>query len=372
MKKLIVLLLILSAFSIFFYACNDDPTSAIPDGPPVNEPPVVQITNPSDGEIIVDQMGTFFIGSAIDPEDGELPPDSLVWKSNKDGVLGKGKVFLCQELSVNNHTITLTAIDSGGNRRSDTVKIHVWESIPRNIKVLFIGSSYFGYNNLPLMFKTLAEAAGKGVEIGEYIVGGMRLDYHSTNPATEAKINEEDWDFVILQGSSITAAYPIDHQYIFPPFTYHPLVPSLKLLKEKIEANCASTKTVYMMPWAYENGNTWVEGYDDTYFDMQLLIYDNTILFSDEVPFMTAPVGWAWNTVLSEVEQLHYLYTEDMSHPSYRGSYLLSCVIYSTFFREDLEGTECYLGIPRVEAVYFQSVAADIVLDDMKLWNLIP
>jgi hypothetical protein len=103
---------------------------------------------------------------------------------------------------------------------------------------------------------------------------------------------------------------------------------------------------------------------------MQLLIRHYTILFSDEVPFMTAPVGWAWYAVLSEGVRDHYLHLPDMSHPSLRGSYLMACVLYSALFREDLEGIDYYAGIPVDEAIYFQTVAAETVLNDLQLWNI--
>lgn len=357
---------------MLFYACGDDPSAPNGGDPPVNQAPVVEIVSPGEGDIFNEGDGIFFQGSAIDEQDGELPPDSLVWRSDKDGVLGRGTVFLWQDLSVNNHTIRLVATDSDGNSRSASVKIHVWFAVPGNIKVLFIGNSYFGYNELPIMFQTLAAAGSKTVQVGEEIVGGTRLDYHAEALETELAINSDDWNYVICIGASPPVAYPEDHQYIFPPYTYHPVVPSMITLKEKIEANCPTTHTVFCMPWAYESGNTWIEGYDDDYFDMQLLIYQNTNVFSDEVPFITAPVGWAWNRVLSEVSQLHYLHNPDESHPSVRGSYLMACVIYATFFRESPEGIEYYAGVPRIEAEYFQEVAADIVLDDLKLWNMIP
>ena len=371
MKRFAALLVILP---VLYCACSDDPTSAVeddPPAPPVDQHPIVTIESPDSGTVVDDQALLTFIGSAVDPQDGTLPPDSLTWESDLDGNLGKGAFLLAVVLSAGDHTISLTAKDSGGNQAADTVRVLVVEAAPEDVKVLFIGNSYFGYNDFTLMFQTLAAAGSKVVEYGEYILGGTKLDYHSTSPETEAKINEQDWDYVILQGSPITVAYPEDHDEIFPPHTYHPLVYSLKLLKEKIENNCATTRTVYLMPWAYEDGNTWVPGYDDTYFDMQLLIYQYTILFSDEVPFITAPAGWAWNTVLTEVTRDHYLHLPDYSHPSVRGTYLMACVVYATLFREDLEGIDYYADLPEDDALYFQAVAADIVLDDLRLWNII-
>jgi len=58
--------------------------------------------------------------------------------------------------------------------------------------------------------------------------------------------------------------------------------------------NFKDTKIIYCLPWAYEDGMTWYEDWTDTYADMQDKIYNNTILFSNEIGFLIAPVGWAW------------------------------------------------------------------------------
>ena len=105
---------------------------------------------------------------------------------------------------------------------------------------------------------------------------------------------------------------------------------------------------------------------------MQIKIYENTLQYSDDVGFVIAPVGCAWNTVLKEKKYpLHYLHLSDWNHPSLRGSYLMACVIYATIFQQDLSGIDYFAGLPEDEARYFQAVASSTVLDSLELWNII-
>lgn len=242
---------------------------------------------------------------------------------------------------------------------------------PEIYKILFIGSSYFNYNNLPNIFKNLAEAGGKEVFIELATKNGTYLDYHSTNSITEQKINQEKWNYVLLQGVCTNCGYPDDHHLIFPPYQSHPLKPALETLYQKIKANCDSTKVVYCMPWAFEDGTLWLEGGTDTYFDMQQKIYVNTLKFADEIGLVIAPVGWAWNEILkTKIRELHYLHLSDYNHPSKRGSYLTACVLYATIFKEALGENYYFAGLPDDEATYFQSVASEIVLNNLALWNI--
>jgi len=107
-------------------------------------PPVVSITNPSaDVELVYDgyDSGTgrwykdvTLVGSAVDPEDGNLTGASLVWTTDRTGIqpalLGTGNSVsvrlysnVCEGVV---HTITLTATDSSGNVRSITRRIRIW------------------------------------------------------------------------------------------------------------------------------------------------------------------------------------------------------------------------------------------------------
>jgi len=230
-------------------------------------------------------------------------------------------------------------------------------------KILFIGSSYFNFNNLPNLFNNLAGFSGKEVYIDQYIPGGLYLADHASSSITESKINEKDWDYVILQGGGSVTAYP-------DSFTTHPVYPALETLQNKIYQNCESTIMVFCLPWAFEDGMTWY-GWSDTYADMQIKIYDNTLLYSNNLDFPIAPVGWTWYTVLEELNYpLHYLHMSDWNHPSLKGSYLMACVIFSTIFQESSVGNTYYANLPEQEANYFQTVASNTVLDSLELWNI--
>jgi len=237
-------------------------------------------------------------------------------------------------------------------------------NLNNSIKILFIGSSLF-MNNMPGLFENLAISAGKDVYIDELCLGGWSLYDHAQSILTERKINEQDWDYIILGGSGIRLAYP-DY------FTNDPVYPALVTLRNKISANCESTKMLLGMPWAFEDGMTWFEDWTDTYEDMQIKIFEKTLEYAYDIDFTIAPVGWAWYMVLEEKNYpLHYLHARDWSHPSVKGSYLMACVFYSTVFLESSIDIAYNGSLSEEEAKYFQGVASDTVLNNFNLWNIV-
>jgi parallel beta-helix repeat protein len=237
-------------------------------------------------------------------------------------------------------------------------------SLNNPCKVLFIGSSYFNYNSLSGLFEHLTLSSGKEIYVDQIGYSGMSLEDHASSISTELKINEMDWDYVVLQGFGPSMAYP-DY------FNDDPEYPALKTLWYKIHQHCESTKMIYCMPWAYEDGMTWYQGWSDTYADMQLKIYETTLNYSRYIGFIIAPVGWAWYAVLEEQGYpLHYLHMYDRNHPTVKGSYLMSCVIFSTIFQESSVGLSNDTGVSNDEATYFQTIASAIVLNNLSLWNI--
>jgi len=276
------------------------------------------------------------------------------------------KRFKC----INLFSVLLLAVTFAGCRSGIFDNGETETDIDPPLKILFIGSSYFNYNNLPILFNNLAGADDKKADITNRSVNGLYLADHAESYYTEAIINKKKWDYVILQGVCTNAAYPDTHQDIFPPYKRHPLKESVETLKNKILANCDSTKIMYCMPWAFEDGTTWVQGQNDTYEDMQKKIYTNIIGLARELDLLIAPAGWAWYQILKDQCPVHYLHLPDWNHPSLRGSYLTACVIYASIFRERLEDNSYCAGLPVDEALKFQRTASETVVDSLEKWNL--
>ncbi len=90
-----------------------------------NMPPVVTITAPADGSMSTAGDMINFVGVASDPEDGALGGMALVWQSSLDGPMGTGSPLSFSSLTEGLHTVTLTAVDSGGLPASASIDVRV-------------------------------------------------------------------------------------------------------------------------------------------------------------------------------------------------------------------------------------------------------
>lgn len=123
----------------------------------VNNAPVAQIAAPISGGIYTTGTAIRFAGAAADTEDGTITGSSLVWTSNVDGQIGTGASFTKADLTQGNHTITLTATDSGGLTDTATVTISVVATSTANnapvvaIAAPFTGSTYISGANILFM-----------------------------------------------------------------------------------------------------------------------------------------------------------------------------------------------------------------------------
>ena len=66
-------------------------------------------------------------------------------------------------------------------------------------RILFIGNSYTSVNNLPELFKRIVRSAGYPIPTIEASTpGGLTLEQQAKLPATLGKIDEGNWDAVII------------------------------------------------------------------------------------------------------------------------------------------------------------------------------
>ena len=227
--------------------------------------------------------------------------------------------------------------------------------------ILFIGSSYFNFNDLPGLMKNLSLQSGRDVFIDQHIPSGYSLHDHLGDKTTIDKICSREWDLVVLQGSGARIAYPELHPE--QPFYF-----SLESLCKIVIRNSSRTEIVLSMPWAFEDGMTWIEGMNEGFSEMHTRILERTLAYADSLDLLVAPVGQAWLRVLEEKNfPRHYLHMTDWNHPTLKGSYLSACVIYSSIFIETTAGLDYHSWLQAGEAKYFQQIAYDVVFDNPKI-----
>ena len=88
-----------------------------------NQSPSVTITSPEDGAFLSANTQINFIGTATDPEDGDLGA-AISWSSDLDGNLGTGG-SISVNLADGTHEITASVTDSGGSDATDSITILV-------------------------------------------------------------------------------------------------------------------------------------------------------------------------------------------------------------------------------------------------------
>ena len=100
-----------------------------------NKPPEAAIISPPNGAVFTTGPKVVLEGAGMDLENASLGDGGLSWESNIDGALGTGQL-LEVNLSPGVHTITLTAIDSGGLSAVASIQITVMQ--PTSINRLFL------------------------------------------------------------------------------------------------------------------------------------------------------------------------------------------------------------------------------------------
>jgi hypothetical protein len=104
-------------FLLFFWNCSSDSSKESGINPsPVNNTLTVNIAAPEDNQTFAQHEIITFNGTAVYGANAPLAAENLTWMSDKDGIIGVGSGFKRSGLSVNDHTITLIAVDASGNQ----------------------------------------------------------------------------------------------------------------------------------------------------------------------------------------------------------------------------------------------------------------
>ena len=229
--------------------------------------------------------------------------------------------------------------------------------------VLFVGNSFTFYNNMPYIFKDIAESKGKKVHVDTAVTGGKDLKFHSERPRTYQMIQSRKWDYVVLQGHS--------NEFAQPDFKVDSLTfPYAKKLVDSVHKYNPCARILFYMTWGYKNGNKkWkaIASYDS----MQLRIERQYLIFADKLSTGVSPVGMVWKEVRESNPEIN-LYQEDRFHPILTGSYLSACTHFTTIFGESPYQNTAKVELNAFEREVIEIATTKIVLNNLARWRYLP
>lgn len=237
----------------------------------------------------------------------------------------------------------------------------VGQSIP---KVLFLGNSYTGVNQLPSLIYQCAISAGDSLLYDENTPGGYTFNAHSSNVQSITKIKQNGWTHVVLQEQSQLPSFPLS-QVQTEVFPYAFILDSL------IHFSNPCAKTVLYMTWGRKFGDasncaTWPPVC--TYEGMDKLLHERYRIMADTLKANLSPVGALWRYLRNQNPSLE-LYDADQSHPSPEGSYAAACCFYAVLYQKDPRKIAFNYSIDTTQARIIRESASKVVFDSLWYWN---
>jgi hypothetical protein len=210
-------------------------------------------------------------------------------------------------------------------------------SLVSEMKILFIGNSFTGRNNVPGLIAQMAEARGKQLKHLLISAGGASLRMHWNKGDAQKAIQQTRYDYVVLQEQS---TLPIKN-----PLRMHE---NIRLFDQAIKSSGA--KTVLYLTWARQNAPATQKAITDAYASI-----------GEELGAVVVPVGVAWENLIGKHDSL-VLHDSDNSHPTLAGSYLAACTFYAALFGESPAGIAMKLkGLAQAEVELLQETAWAVV-----------
>ena len=227
-------------------------------------------------------------------------------------------------------------------------------------KVLFLGNSYTGYNNMPQLVKDMATSVGDNLIVDQHHPGGYTLEGHFYNATSLAKIAANNWDYVALQGQSRES---ITQPNLFRDGAW--------LLRDHIKSTHPCATPLFYMTWGRKNGDAtlWPDfPITCTYEGMDSTIRHNYINLASTMHAEVAPVSAVWNYLRQNNPNIE-LYASDGSHPSVAGSYAVACCFYTAIFRKDPSLITFDHTLSATTATAIRNATKNVVFDQLGVWD---
>ena len=202
----------------------------------------------------------------------------------------------------------------------------------KTYSVLFIGNSYTFFNDLDVIFASIARSAGYNVNATRITKGGWRLELHANKEDEVGKVVDETllknkYDFVIMQEFSTCPA-------VTPKRFYD----GARILTKKIRANGATP--FFYETWGRKTGSPTLAKYGLTNETMTWKLAAAYKAIGEELDIGVAYVGLAFYDIYTSEVDITDLYDKDLTHPSYSGSFLAAMTIFAKIFGADTTSIE--------------------------------
>lgn len=180
-------------------------------------------------------------------------------------------------------------------------------NLQKTYKILFVGNSLSGTNDLPALFENKAKSKDIDVEVHSLISPAHSLEDHLLGNRIQLTIRNGHFDYVIIQQGPSPGSSGRD-----------------VLIKDggKIQRMCkqAGSKMAYLMVWpSKKNYNR---------FDTVISSYTQTAKKNNAI---LIPAGQVWKDYIDATNDYSY-YGSDGFNPSFKGSEVAAEVIFNTLF----------------------------------------
>ncbi|NVN93659.1 MAG: T9SS type A sorting domain-containing protein [Bacteroidetes bacterium] len=236
------------------------------------------------------------------------------------------------------------------------------------IRVLFIGNSFTYVENMPDLFRFIADSAGYRVKTQMYAPGGVSVgdvsqgtQAHMNNPIVYENIRSDKWDYVVLQDNQ--GRFVLDYGQ-FPSSSL--VIEGHKQIRDSVLKNNPCAKMIWFSGWALKNG---MPPYGNTGAEMIDRITANYHFLNDSLHQIIAPIGSAWKELILSNPSIDP-WSSDETHQSLVGSFLTANVIYATIFRDNPEYSSAKAGLAETTANLLKQIAWQTVKDSFPNINL--
>lgn len=201
----------------------------------------------------------------------------------------------------------------------------------RTKHILFIGNSYTYRNSMPHLFLRIAQSRGIDLQVKHVTRGKYTFYLQAKRDLIKKALKYQRWDYIILQGSSRDL---LKDSIRMKRRTF----PAIEQLLANFKSKQPQAKVFFYMTWPYKEGykpderfatdSLMMEGIQAGYANLKMKY---------KIPVI--PVGKVWYN-FKKANPTIDLYVKDRSHPSFEGSYLVSCVMFQAIFKKSAIGAE--------------------------------